>query len=175
MLTFLLVDLILLVVLILLVDWLNALTFSTLRELMYWAGRADLIVLYGLVSDKYKTKRATGSVADPERFYALPAIHVLETEAGDIMYMFMDRKYPLTPETIQQMLNHGLEINRDPSETKAGDIMYMFMDRKYPLTPETTQQMMNHGLEINRDPSGNDLTTDIQLIQSLLNQLNPTA
>nr|GEX60385.1 JmjC domain-containing protein [Tanacetum cinerariifolium] len=33
--------------------------FSTLRELMYWAGRADLMVLYGLVLDKYKTKRAT--------------------------------------------------------------------------------------------------------------------
>nr|GFA28171.1 hypothetical protein [Tanacetum cinerariifolium] len=25
------------------------------------------------------------------RFYALPAIHVLETEAGDIMYMFVDK------------------------------------------------------------------------------------
>nr|GEU85622.1 putative ribonuclease H-like domain-containing protein [Tanacetum cinerariifolium] len=69
--------------------------FSTLRELMYWAGRADLMVLYGLVSDKYKIERAT---------------------AGDIMYMFVDKKYPLTPETIQRMLNHGLEIDRDPSD-----------------------------------------------------------
>nr|GFB33335.1 hypothetical protein [Tanacetum cinerariifolium] len=34
--------------------------FSTLRELMYWAGRTNLMVLYGLVLDKYKTKRATG-------------------------------------------------------------------------------------------------------------------
>nr|GEV50860.1 hypothetical protein [Tanacetum cinerariifolium] len=81
--------------------------FSTLRELMYWAGRADLMVLYGLVSDKYKIERAT--------------------------------------------------------------------DKKYPLTPETLQRMLNHGLEIDRDPSGNDLTTAIQLIQSLLNQLNPSA
>nr|GEZ91714.1 hypothetical protein [Tanacetum cinerariifolium] len=59
-------------------------------------GRADLMVLYGLVSDKYKIERAT------------------KTEAGDIMYMFVDKKYPLTPETIQRMLNHGLEIDRDP-------------------------------------------------------------
>nr|GEV17394.1 hypothetical protein [Tanacetum cinerariifolium] len=44
---------------------------------------------------------------------------------------------------------------------------------KYPLTPETIQRMLHHGLEIDRDPSGNDLTTAIQLIQSLLNQLNP--
>nr|GEW99835.1 hypothetical protein [Tanacetum cinerariifolium] len=78
---------------------------------------------------------------DPEaefknwRFYALPTIHVLETKAGDIMYMFVDKKYPILPETIQRMLNHGLEIDRDPS--------------------------------------GNDLTTAIQLIQSLLNQFHP--
>nr|GEY26420.1 hypothetical protein [Tanacetum cinerariifolium] len=141
--------------------------FSTLRELMYWAGRADLMVLYGMVSDKYKIERAISislglwsdlrtlitaredrdaSIIwdDPDqwvihswRFYALPAIYILETEAGDIMYMFVDKKYPLTPETIQRMLNHGLEIDRDPV--------------------------------------GNDLTTAIQLIQSLVTQLNPAA
>nr|GEZ84686.1 hypothetical protein [Tanacetum cinerariifolium] len=141
--------------------------FSTLRELMYWIGRADLMVLYGSVSDRYKIERATGIglglwmdlrtlitareemdasiIWDDQdlwqiqswRFYPLPAIHVLETEAGDIMYMFVDKKYPLAPETLQRMPNHGLEIDRDPS--------------------------------------GNDLTTAIQLIQSLLNQLHPAA
>nr|GEX01535.1 aminoacyl-tRNA synthetase, class 1a, anticodon-binding [Tanacetum cinerariifolium] len=120
--------------------------FSTMRELMYWAGRADLMVLYGLVSDKYKTERATGIglglwmdlrtliTAREERdasiiwddhdqwqirswrFYAIPAIHVLETEAGDNMYMFVDKKYPLTPATLQRMLNYGLKIDRDPSD-----------------------------------------------------------
>nr|GEU28879.1 hypothetical protein [Tanacetum cinerariifolium] len=34
--------------------------FSTLRELMHWVGRADLMVLYGMLSDKYKLERATG-------------------------------------------------------------------------------------------------------------------
>nr|GEZ28197.1 hypothetical protein [Tanacetum cinerariifolium] len=90
--------------------------FSTLKELMYWAGRANLMVLYGLVSDK--EERDASIVWDDQdqwqlqswRFYALPAIHVLETEAGDII-----------------------------------------------------------------DPFGNDLTTAIQLIQSLLNQLTPAA
>nr|GEW26521.1 putative ribonuclease H-like domain-containing protein [Tanacetum cinerariifolium] len=138
--------------------------FSTMRELMYWAGRADLMVLYGMVSDKYKMKRATGIglglwsdlrtlitaredryasiIWDDQdqweirswRLYALPAIHVLETEARDIIYMFVDKKYPLTPVTIQRMLN-----------------------------------------QIDRDPASNDLTTAIQLIQSLVNQLNPAA
>nr|GFD47344.1 hypothetical protein [Tanacetum cinerariifolium] len=90
--------------------------FSTLRELMYWAGRADLMVIYGLVLDK-----DASIIWDDQdqwhirswRFYALPAIYVQETKAGDIMYMFVDKKYPLTPETIQRMLNHGLEIDRD--------------------------------------------------------------
>nr|GFB88791.1 JmjC domain-containing protein [Tanacetum cinerariifolium] len=96
-------------------------------------GRADLMVLYGMVSDKYKLERATGIglglwsdlrmlitaredrdasiIWDDQdqweirswRFYALPAIHVLETEAGDIMYMFVDKKYPILPTTIQRM------------------------------------------------------------------------
>nr|GEX05446.1 hypothetical protein [Tanacetum cinerariifolium] len=109
-------------------------------------GRADLMVLYGMVSDKYKLERATGIglglwsdlrtlitaredidasiIWDDQdqweirswRFYALPAIHVLETKAGDIMYMFVDKKYPILQATIQRMLNHGLEIDRDPSD-----------------------------------------------------------
>nr|GEU72753.1 aminoacyl-tRNA synthetase, class 1a, anticodon-binding [Tanacetum cinerariifolium] len=34
--------------------------FSTLRELMHWVGRDDLMVLYGMVLDKHKVERATG-------------------------------------------------------------------------------------------------------------------
>nr|GEY44255.1 hypothetical protein [Tanacetum cinerariifolium] len=79
--------------------------FSTLRELMHWVGYTDLMVLYGMVSDKYKLERATdiglGLWSDLQmlitaredrdasiiwddqdqweirswRFYALPAIH----------------------------------------------------------------------------------------------------
>nr|GEZ00122.1 hypothetical protein [Tanacetum cinerariifolium] len=93
--------------------------FSTLKELMYWAARADLMVLYGLVSEKYKKEIATDDQDKWQirrwRFYALPANHVLETKAEDIMYMFVDKKYPLTPKTIQRMLHHGLEIDRDLS------------------------------------------------------------
>nr|GEX02774.1 putative ribonuclease H-like domain-containing protein [Tanacetum cinerariifolium] len=89
----------------------------------HWAGRADLMVLYGMVSDKYKIERATSIglglwsdlrmlitaredrdasiIWDDQdqwairswRFYALPAIHVLETKAGDIIYTFVDKKW----------------------------------------------------------------------------------
>nr|GEU38865.1 ribonuclease H-like domain-containing protein [Tanacetum cinerariifolium] len=104
--------------------------FYTLRDLMHWVGRADLMVLYGMVLDKYKLERATGIglglwsdlrtlitaredrdvsiIWDDQdqweirswRFYPLHAIHVLETKAGDIIYMFVDKKYPILPATI---------------------------------------------------------------------------
>nr|GEU85522.1 hypothetical protein [Tanacetum cinerariifolium] len=113
--------------------------FSTLRELMYWAGRTDLIVLYGLVLDKYKTERATciglglwmdlrtlitareerdaSIIWDDQdqwqiqswRFYVIPAIHMLETEAGDIMYMFVDKKALTMPAWVLNCLDFKLE------------------------------------------------------------------
>nr|GFD57831.1 hypothetical protein [Tanacetum cinerariifolium] len=67
--------------------------------------------------------------------YAIPAIHVLETEAGDIMYMFVDKKYPLTPETLQRMLNHGLEINRDLSGNDLTTAIQLIQSRLNQLNP----------------------------------------
>nr|GEX26068.1 aminoacyl-tRNA synthetase, class 1a, anticodon-binding [Tanacetum cinerariifolium] len=99
--------------------------FFTLRELMHWVGRADLMVLYGMVSDKYKLERATGiglglwsdlRTLITAREDRDASIIWDETEAGDIMYMFVDKKYLILPATIQRMLNHGLEIDQDPSD-----------------------------------------------------------
>nr|GEV17924.1 hypothetical protein [Tanacetum cinerariifolium] len=85
-------------------------------ELMHWVGRADLMVLYGMVLDKYKLERATGiglglwsdlqtiSGRSEAEFYALPTIHVLEIEAGHIMYKFVDKKYPILPSFIESIL-----------------------------------------------------------------------
>nr|GFA52518.1 hypothetical protein [Tanacetum cinerariifolium] len=50
--------------------------FSTLWELMYWAGRANLMVLYGMVLDKYKIERATGSVGYPELEIICPSYYL---------------------------------------------------------------------------------------------------
>nr|GEV12769.1 putative ribonuclease H-like domain-containing protein [Tanacetum cinerariifolium] len=107
--------------------------------------RADLMVLYGMVLDKYKIERATG--------IGLGLWSNLRT-------LITAREY------------------RDASiiwDDQDQDIIYMFVDKKYPLTRETIQRMLNHGLEIDRDLTGNDLTAAIQLIQSLVNQLNPAA
>nr|GEX62050.1 retrovirus-related Pol polyprotein from transposon TNT 1-94 [Tanacetum cinerariifolium] len=107
-------------------------------------GRADLMVLYGMVSDKYKIERDTciglglwsdlrtlitaredrdaSIIWDDQdqweiqswRFYALPAIHVLETEAGDIIYMFVDPTgYDLT--TAIQLIQSLVGISRETS------------------------------------------------------------
>nr|GFC13594.1 hypothetical protein [Tanacetum cinerariifolium] len=99
--------------------------FFTLRELMHSVGRADLMVLYGMVLDKYKIKRATG-------------------------------------------IGLGLWSDLQTLITAREDI-------DASIIWDDQDQMLNHGLEIDRDPSGNDLTTAIQLIQSLLNQLHHAA
>nr|GEZ16051.1 hypothetical protein [Tanacetum cinerariifolium] len=90
--------------------------FSTLRELMYWAGRADLMVLYCLVSNKYKTERAIGIGLGLWMDHRILITSREERDASitwDDQDQFVDKKYPLTPETLQWMLNHGLEIDRD--------------------------------------------------------------
>nr|GEV57152.1 hypothetical protein [Tanacetum cinerariifolium] len=65
-----------------------------------------------------KFKKYLRQVSDddePAEPVSLALVSDIQTEAGDIIYMFVDKKYPLTPETIQRMLNHGLEIDRDPA------------------------------------------------------------
>ncbi|GJW66833.1 putative ribonuclease H-like domain-containing protein [Tanacetum coccineum] len=46
------------------------------------------------------------------KLYAFPGIHVLETVCGLVIYMFVDKKYPLTVNLMQRMLNHQLEIGQ---------------------------------------------------------------
>nr|GFC27179.1 hypothetical protein [Tanacetum cinerariifolium] len=61
--------------------------FSTLRELMYWAGRADLMVLYGMVLDKYKLERATEKT---EMLLSYGMIRISgRYEAGDFMLFLL--------------------------------------------------------------------------------------
>nr|GEV65654.1 copia protein [Tanacetum cinerariifolium] len=98
--------------------------FYTLQELMHWAGRADLMVLYGMVSDKYKLERATG--------------------IG--LGLWLDLRALITAKE----------------------------DKDVSIIWDDHDQMLNHGLEIDRNPYGNDLTTAIQLIRFLLNQLPPS-
>ncbi|GJR50764.1 hypothetical protein Tco_1401285 [Tanacetum coccineum] len=44
-------------------------------------------------------------------FYGETGVHVLETVAGEIVYMFADKTYPIARSTLQMLLDHGLEID----------------------------------------------------------------
>ncbi|GJV78232.1 hypothetical protein Tco_1509816 [Tanacetum coccineum] len=60
------------------------------------------------------------------------------------------------------------EVN---DETVDGLIIHMFVDKKYPLSINLIKRMLDHQLEICQDTVGNELTTAVQLIAFLKNQI----
>ncbi|GKB09809.1 hypothetical protein Tco_0843732 [Tanacetum coccineum] len=114
--------------------------FTSLREILYLVTRADLMMIYGCVMMFYQDKRAEGvglvlwgdlyilmdspEVNDSSDFlknqhtwsiqnwklYSFSGVHVLETVSGLVIHMFVDKKYPLTINLIERMLDHQLEI-----------------------------------------------------------------
>ncbi|GJU66658.1 hypothetical protein Tco_1252917 [Tanacetum coccineum] len=47
------------------------------------------------------------------KLYSSTGIHVLETVSGLVLHMFVNKKYPLSVNLIERMLDHQLEISRD--------------------------------------------------------------
>nr|GEY62759.1 xylulose kinase-1 [Tanacetum cinerariifolium] len=56
-------------------------------------------------------------------------------------------------------------------ETVSGEVVYMFADVSYPFSVKLMERMLKHKLEIDKDAVGNDMTTAVQLIQFIKNQL----
>ncbi|GJS54256.1 hypothetical protein Tco_0627618 [Tanacetum coccineum] len=101
---------------------------------------ADLMTIYGRVMTFYEDKKAEGVglvlwgdlqilMDSPEvndgsdfwknqhtwsiqnwKLYSFSGVHVLETVSGLVIHMFVDKKYPLTINLIERMLDHQLEI-----------------------------------------------------------------
>ncbi|GJW00510.1 retrovirus-related pol polyprotein from transposon TNT 1-94 [Tanacetum coccineum] len=117
--------------------------FSRLREILHLVTRTDLMIIYGRVMTFYQDKKATGVglvlwgdlkvlIDSPEvndgsdvwknqntwiiqswKLYSSTGIHVLETVSGLVLHMFVDKRYPLSVNLIERMLDHQLEICRD--------------------------------------------------------------
>ncbi|GJT50593.1 putative ribonuclease H-like domain-containing protein [Tanacetum coccineum] len=117
--------------------------FTTLREILHMVDRQDLMKLYGIVDKFYQTTVATGvglilwgdlkvlldsmeggagySIWGSQqnwqvrswRLYTFSNVHVLETMAGIVLYMFVDVPYPLSVKLMERMLKHKLELARD--------------------------------------------------------------
>ncbi|GJT88472.1 hypothetical protein Tco_1070189 [Tanacetum coccineum] len=114
--------------------------FTSLREILHLVSRADLMTIYGRVVTYYQDKPAEGVglvlwgdlkvlIDSPEvndggdmwknqntwsiqswKLYSYSGVHVLETVDGLALHMFVDKKYPLTVNLIERMLDHQLEI-----------------------------------------------------------------
>ncbi|GJZ31663.1 hypothetical protein Tco_0576710 [Tanacetum coccineum] len=114
--------------------------FTSLREILHLVSRADLMTIYGRVVTYYQDKPAEGvglvlwgdlkvlidslEVNDGGdvwknqhtwsiqswKLYSYSGVHVLETVDGLVLHMFVDKKYPLTVNLIERMLDHQLEI-----------------------------------------------------------------
>ncbi|GJT07631.1 hypothetical protein Tco_0842093 [Tanacetum coccineum] len=114
--------------------------FTSLREILYLVTRADLMTIYGRVMTFYQDNQAAGVglvlwgdlkvlIDSPEvndgsdlwknqntwsiqswKLYSYSGVHVLETVDGLVLHMFVDKKYPLSVNLIERMLDHQLEI-----------------------------------------------------------------
>ncbi|GJU52537.1 hypothetical protein Tco_1226251 [Tanacetum coccineum] len=114
--------------------------FTSLREILHLVTRADLMTIYGRVMTFYQDKQAAGVglvlwgdlkvlMDSPEvndgsdvwknqhtwniqswKLYSYSGVHVLETVGGLVVHMFVDKKYPLSVNLIERMLDHQLEI-----------------------------------------------------------------
>ncbi|GJY61252.1 hypothetical protein Tco_0461909 [Tanacetum coccineum] len=117
--------------------------FTSLREILHLVTRVDLMTIYGRVMTFYQDKQAEGVglvlwgdlkvlIDSPEvndgsevwknqntwniqswKLYSYSGVHVLEIVGGLVIHMFVDKKYPLSVNLIERMLDHQLEICQD--------------------------------------------------------------
>nr|GFA99750.1 hypothetical protein [Tanacetum cinerariifolium] len=118
-------------------------TFTTLREILHMVDRQTLIRLYGFVDALSQKQPLDGislslwgdlkimldtlevDFSNPFwqdqhkwrvrswKLYNFPSVHVLELEDGNVLYMLVDREYPLEIDVMEQLLDHELQIEKD--------------------------------------------------------------
>ncbi|GJR07313.1 hypothetical protein Tco_0530297 [Tanacetum coccineum] len=117
--------------------------FTHLREILHLLDRQDLSKLYGMVVKHYEVNPLAGNglllwgdlhvlfdstpggssvgvwndqqewVIYRWKLFPFSGVHVLETFAGKILYMFADTPYPLSASLMKKMLKHKLEVEID--------------------------------------------------------------
>ncbi|GJW33531.1 putative ribonuclease H-like domain-containing protein [Tanacetum coccineum] len=85
--------------------------FTSLREILYLVTRADLMTIYGRVMTFYQDKKAAGIGlvlwGDLKVLMDSPEVNDVN---GLVVHMFVDKKYPLSVNLIERMLDHPVEI-----------------------------------------------------------------
>ncbi|GKF12924.1 hypothetical protein Tco_0050850, partial [Tanacetum coccineum] len=114
--------------------------FNTLDEVLHILNRQDLHHLHKLVVEYYKHipptelglillgDLATMMETTEER------VHILELENGAMIHMLAEKRYPLTRELIQRMLEHKLEVQEETED--ALNVIRFVMKQKEDLEKE---------------------------------------
>ncbi|GKF01283.1 hypothetical protein Tco_0028206 [Tanacetum coccineum] len=99
--------------------------FTSLREILHLDKKAAGIglVLWGdlkVLMDSPKVNDGSDVWKNQQtwkiqswKLYSYSGVHVLETVGGLVVHMFVDKKYPLSVNLIERMLDHQLEICHD--------------------------------------------------------------
>ncbi|GJS69484.1 hypothetical protein Tco_0702325 [Tanacetum coccineum] len=86
--------------------------FTSLREILHLVTRTDLMTIYGRVMVFYQDKKAegVGLVLLGDYFRSVGFTCNVNDGYGLVIHMFVDKKYPLSVNLIERMIDHQLEI-----------------------------------------------------------------
>ncbi|GJS49105.1 retrovirus-related pol polyprotein from transposon TNT 1-94 [Tanacetum coccineum] len=91
--------------------------FSTLMRVLSIFDRDDLNVVYQLVMDRYQDEIPEGFDRDWNivswKLHGSSGVHTLVTEAGLVIHMLVEKKYPLRKKVLLKMLELKLESEED--------------------------------------------------------------
>ncbi|GJS14583.1 putative ribonuclease H-like domain-containing protein [Tanacetum coccineum] len=137
--------------------------FTSLREILHFVTRADLMTIYGRVMTFYQDKQAEGVCLVPW---------------GDLKALIDSPKVNDGSEVWKNQNTWNIQSWKLYSysgvhvlEIVGGLVIHMYVDKKYPLFVNLIERMLDHQLEICQDTVGNKLTTAIQLIAFLKKQI----
>ncbi|GJU78930.1 hypothetical protein Tco_1276000 [Tanacetum coccineum] len=85
--------------------------FTSLREILHLVTRADLMTIYGRLMTFYQEKKAAGiGLVLWGHLKVLMDSPEVNDVSGLVVHMCVDKKYPLSVNLIERMLDHRLEI-----------------------------------------------------------------
>ncbi|GJR30504.1 putative ribonuclease H-like domain-containing protein [Tanacetum coccineum] len=87
--------------------------FNYLMEVLHIFDRQDLFHLYDLVMKQYLEITPEDWEIVSWRLYEACRVCILELKDGTVIYMLVERRYPLSKELLQRMLDLGLEVEEE--------------------------------------------------------------
>ncbi|GJZ20908.1 hypothetical protein Tco_0557947 [Tanacetum coccineum] len=105
-------------------------TFNYLMEVLHIFDRHDLFRLYDLVMKQYSKITPEEWEVFRWRLYEACRVCILELKDGTVIHMLVERRYPLSKELLQRMLDLGLEVEEESSDA-------LHLDQTVPVQKQT--------------------------------------